>query len=73
MMLHCEAKIDGTWTEIDAEEARALQGGEPKRCKHCQGEVHLYPTEGSTASTAHFGHNIANPGCPTVKHPQPLE
>lgn len=73
MMKVCQIEIDGTWTKVDIEDARALYEGQRKRCPRCKGEVHAYPAHGSEASTPHFGHNIANPGCPNVKHPLPLE
>jgi hypothetical protein len=71
MMIVCEAEIDGKWTEVGIEEARGLHKGKRMRCQYCEGAVHLYPAEGSQASIPHFGHNIANPGCPAIKHTYP--
>lgn len=60
MMKRCKI-----WKEIGIAEAYALDEKTLLYCVHCGQPVHLYPKqEGSDASKAHFGHNLANPNCP---------
>jgi hypothetical protein len=73
MMKVCQIEIDGKWSEVGIDDARTLHNSKRMRCQYCDGEVHAYPRQGSQASIPHFGHNVANPGCPTVKHPYPLK
>jgi hypothetical protein len=72
MMKVGQVKIDGEWTEVGIDDARALHEGKPMRCQHCGGAVHAYPADGSQAS-APQDTTLPIPNAPALKHPFPLK
>ena len=74
MMNECEIRDKtGQWLLVEVANAHEFPQV-IKRCKHCHGQVHLYPASpGSNVSVPYFGHDTEYAGCPNSMHPEAIE